>query len=244
MKLRHLLLLAAAALVAGVLLPSCSVKPDVTLNTDGSGEALVRVTVQRFFADYLQDLAEFAGSGTRPAGVFDEKAIRDAFAQRPGVEVRSIRILKPEELELRLAFRSIDDLVRGEGQLTDTGIVTFRNDAGTRTLKLHLDQTNFAKISALLPSSDGSTETILSVFGPQQGVTITEAEYLEAMEFTLGEEGPPAIKASSIDVNVTVNGKLVSQKGGTVKGNTVSFRIPLLQFLMLNQPLDYEIVFK
>jgi hypothetical protein len=29
-----------------------------------------------------------------------------------------------------------------------------------------------------------------------------------------------------------------------VKGNTVTFQIPLLKLLILNEPLDYEIVFK
>lgn len=244
MKLRLLLVSAVTPLLVSFLI-SCSISPDVTLNADGSGEAVVRVTVRKFFAEYLLDLAAFSGTAKpRDAGMFDEKEIRAAFEGRPGVTVKSIRIPKPEELELRLAFRSIDDLVRGQKELADTGIVTFRNDGGTRTLRLHLDQKNFARLSGLLPSSDGSTEMILSVFGPQEGVAITEAEYLEAMEFTLGEEGPKAIKASSMDVTVTVNGKLVSQKGGTAKGSTVTFRIPLLKVLMLDQPLDYEIVFK
>ncbi len=243
--MKHRLPVAAALAFLALLLLSCSVRPEVTLNADGSGEAVVRVTVQKFLAEYLLDLAEFAGAAkSRDAGMFDEKEIRAAFEGKPGVTVKGVRIPKPEELELRLAFRSIDDLVRGQKELADTGIVTFRNDGGTRTLRLHLDQKNFAKISSLLPSSDGSTETILSVFGPQQGVAITEAEYLEAMEFTLGEQGPKAIEDSSVDVTVTVNGKLVSQKGGTAKGSVVTFRIPLLKLLMLNEPLDYEIVFK
>ena len=241
MKPRHLLVLAALPFL---VLLACSVRQDVTLNPDGSGEAAVHVTVQKFFSDYLLDLAEFSGKGGRAGGVFDEKAIRTAFEQRPGVTIKAIRIPKPEELEIQLAFRSIDDLVRGQKELTDTGIVTFKNDGGTRTLRLHLDQKNFARISAFLPSSDGSTETILGVFGPQPGVTITEAEYLETMQFTLGDEGPKAIQASFIDIAVAVNGKLVSQKGGTVKGNTVTFRMPLLKILVLNEALDYEIVFK
>lgn len=239
-------LLACASLAACLFsLLSCSIRPDVTLNPDGSGEALVRVSVQKFFSEYLRDLAEFSGAA-RPAGVgvFDEKEIREAFAKRPGVTVKSVRVPKPEELEIALAFRSIDDLVRGEKELAETGVVTFRNDGGTRTLRLHLDQKNFAKLAALAPSEDGSTETLLSVFGPQEGVEITEEEYLEAMAFTLGEQGPKAIKDSFVEVNVTVRGTLVSQKGGAAKGNTVTFRIPLLELLLLDTPVDWEIVFK
>jgi hypothetical protein len=242
--MNHRFLIALAALPL-LLLSSCASRQEISLNPDGSGEAVVHVTVQKFFSDYLMDLSEFSGS-TRPrsAGMFDDKGIRAALEKRPGVVVKAIKVVSPLELELNLAFKNIDDLVRGQKELTDTGIVTFRNDAGTRTLRFHLDQKNFAKIAALVPSSDGSTETILGVFGPQQGVTVTEAEYLETMAFTLGDPGPQGIKDSSITAAVTVNGKLVSQKGGTVKGNTVTFQIPLLKLLILNEPLDYEIVFK
>lgn len=242
MNPRHLGLLVALALLA--LLTGCTMRQEISLNVDGSGEANVRVVVQKFFSEYLLDLAEFGGS-TRPrtAGVFDEKEIRAAFQARRGVTVKELRIVSPQELQMKLGFASIDDLVRGEADLTSSGIVTFRNVAGTRTLKLHLDRANFSKISGLLPSSDGSSETILSVFGPQQGMTLTESEYLETMEFTLGADGPKGLKESFIEVAVTVNGKLVSQKGGTVRNNTVTFRIPLLSVLLLNQPLDYEIVF-
>jgi hypothetical protein len=235
----------ALVVVCIASLLSCSVRQDIALNPDGSGEAVVHVALQEFFAQYLLDLAQFTGTVKSPeAGVFDEKDARAAFEARPGVTVKEIKIPRPEELQIRLGFKSIDELARGQKELTETGIVSFRNDGGTRTLKLHLDQKNFAKLSSLLPSSDGSSETILSVFGPQEGVSVTEAEYLETMEFTLGEEGPAALTASFIDLAVAVNGTLVSQKGGTTKGNTVSFRIPLLKVLILNEPLDYEIVFK
>jgi hypothetical protein len=239
---RHVLL---AALLGLGILGACSIRQEIALNPDGSGEAWVRVVLQGFFADYLKDLAEFAGTARGPGtAIFDEIEIRSAFEKRRGVTIKELRIAKPEELQLRLAFTSIDDLVRGEADLSSSGIVTFRNVDGTRTLRLHLDRANYGKLSSLLPSSDGSTDTILSVFGPQEGLAITEAEYLETMEFTLGAEGPKALRESFIEVAVTVNGRLVSQKGGTVRNNTVTFRIPILKVLLLNEPLDYEIVFR
>jgi len=235
----------ALSVMAGALLVSCAMRQDISLNPDGSGEATVRITLQKFFSDYLLDLAEFAGGAkSRGSSVFVEKDIRAAFERRSGVTVKEVTVPGPQELRIRLGFSSLDALVRGEQKLAESGIVTFRNDGGQRTLRLHLDRKNYAAIASIMPSEDGSTETIMSVFGPQEGVSVTEAEYLETMEFTLGEEGPEALKKSAVEIAVTVNGTLVSQKGGTVKGNTVTFRIPLLKVLMLDEPLDYEVVFR
>jgi len=63
------------------------------------------------------------------------------------------------------------------------------------------------------------------------------------MVYVLGDSGPAALKASAIDIEVTVDGKVLGQTGGVQKGNTVDFHIPLVQLLLLPKPLDYSITF-
>ena len=65
------------------------------------------------------------------------------------------------------------------------------------------------------------------------------------IEFAFGEEGVTGLKASSVELLVTVEGDLVSQKGGKqLDDNKVLFTIPLIDFLLLQKPLDYSITFK
>jgi hypothetical protein len=67
---------------------------------------------------------------------------------------------------------------------------------------------------------------------------------MEMIEFMLGDEGPPGLNASFIELEVIVKGKILSQSGGQMAGNSVLFRIPLIRVLLLDQPLDYSIVFR
>ena len=60
----------------------------------------------------------------------------------------------------------------------------------------------------------------------------------------MGEDGPDAVLSSFINIKVKVNGKLVSQKGGTIKDGIVWFEIPLLRVCLLNDALDFEIAYK
>jgi hypothetical protein len=79
---------------------------------------------------------------------------------------------------------------------------------------------------------------------PQEGDDMTESEYLEMIELALGEEGAKKLKTSTIETRVAVKGTLVSQKGGSVSGGAVTYRIPLLRVLLLDKPLDYSILFR
>jgi hypothetical protein len=45
-------------------------------------------------------------------------------------------------------------------------------------------------------------------------------------------------------LTIDPEGDIISQVGGTVSGGAVTFRIPLLRLLVLDEPLDYSLTFK
>ena len=53
-----------------------------------------------------------------------------------------------------------------------------------------------------------------------------------------------AIKESVLEATVTVPGSVESQSGGKLDGSTVSFSIPLIRVLLLEEPLDYSIIYR
>ncbi len=216
---RSAIVLMAAVLC--VLIPSCTVRQQVTLHADGSGTAVVEVRMREFFASYLLDLAEFTGTEVnRELGVFDPDEIRAAVEGKDGVEVLSIERVSAFELRMEIGFDSVADLVASEELLTETGILTLTSSGDSTQFRAHFDKTNYLQISALFPMVD---QTLLQMFGPQEGISIAEDEYLEMMSFALGEEGPPAIKESLLETVVTVPGTVVSQSGGATVGSTVTF---------------------
>jgi hypothetical protein len=231
----------AAALV--LLLASCSMSNTVVVKTDGSGTLAVRLEISKMFRDYLVSMAEVSGQAEMAKGgqLFDLKEIRKGFEAKPGLTVKRLASPKPETLEVDLAFRSIQEIFAADASLKSAGVVSFTQSNGTRTIKVHLDRANYKQVSALFP---GMSNPLFEGMGPQETDTITEAEYLDMIKFSLGEEGPALVKSSFIDVAIRPEGEIVTQAGGTVSNGTVLFRIPLLRLLVLDKPLDYAVTFR
>jgi hypothetical protein len=80
--------------------------------------------------------------------------------------------------------------------------------------------------------------------GPQPEENVTEEEYLQMIEFSLGEEGPALLRKSFINIVIKPESGVVSQTGGTLSGGAVTFKIPLLSLLLLDKPLDYSITYR
>jgi hypothetical protein len=239
---RKIPLLGGAAVVLLAVL-SCSMSNTIVVKSDGSGTVAVRLEVSKLFREYLSSMAEVAGQAdaAKKDQLFDLKEIRKGFEDRPGITVKRLASPKPEILEADLGFRSIQEIFASEAALKGASIVSFTQANGTRTLKLHLDRTNYAQVAKILP---GMSNPLFEGMGPQESDTITEEEYLEMITFSLGEEGPALLKKSFIDVTIRPEGELVSQVGGTAANGGVLFRIPLLRLLVLDKPLDYSVTFK
>lgn len=232
----------AAAAAAVLLLSSCSIRQDLRLEASGAGSVTMRISLQKLFVDYVADLSEL--SGQQATGqVFDLEAIKKGFAERGVVELKRIASPTPDTLEMDLSFRSIEQVFTGPQKLPGPPIVTFTKEAEGQTLRFHLDRSNFTQVTEFLPFLKNP---LFEGLGPQQGDDTTEAEYLELIDLALGTGGAAALKASVIETRVTVAGKLVRQAGGTVgaNGSTVTFKLPLIRVLLLDQPLDYSLTFK
>ena len=108
-------------------------------------------------------------------------------------------------------------------------------------MKLHLDRTNYTQLAALFPLLKDPT---FSSFMPQVNDTITDEDYLQMVQFSIGDDGPSLLKKSFITLTIDPEGDIISQVGGTLSGGAVTFRIPLLRMLVLDKPLDYSVTFK
>ena len=244
MTIRSRFRLIAPAL-AGLLLLSCAIRQEAYLGRDGSGSVKFRVQLQPFFMDYIRDMAEVAGDeagGLPKDGIFDLARIRRDLEERPGVKVTRLASPKPELLEGELTFRDVEAVFRSEQQLTQAGVITFTRKGAVRTLQLHLERRNFAQVAAVTPLM---RNPVFESLGPQENEGVSEQDYLDMMQFAMGDPAPKGIRESAIELRVTVQGKVVSATGGQVqKDGSVLFRIPLIRVLLLDRPLDYALSFE
>lgn len=230
-----------AAGLLTVLIFGCSATQQVSLEPGGSGTAVVSIRLQKIFTDYLRDLAEVGGQAVKDKErIFNVEEIRKSFAQREGVEVRRVESPSKERLELELGFRSLQDLFAGDPKLESAGILTLARNGEQTVLKIHLDRSNFPRLLELAPFLNNP---LFEGLGPQENDNTTEQEYFELIDLAFGEGGAAALRASSIDTEVRIKGRLIAQTGGTPVSGGVLFRIPLVRVLLLDKPLDYSLTY-
>jgi hypothetical protein len=222
----------AILLIFGALVTACTAKPAVDVKGDGSGTATVRLEVKKLFADYF--------TADEGAVVFDTGRIKKGMEKRPGFAVRRVASPTPESLEMELAFDDIRSLFSDKSPPENDGIISVTQKDGKTTIALHLEKSSAKKVGGLF--SDVSNPAFKEM-SPREQRTRTEKEYLEAIEFAVGKEGPPLMKSSYLELTVRPDGALVSQVGGAIVNGAVVFRVPLLRMLMLEKPLDYSITF-
>jgi len=240
---KHVLFFIAVLSVTSLFLSTCAIKQKATVEVDGSGAASFRIELEAFYLDALLDMASLEEGSTIAAEgrIFDTKRIAEAIDNKQSLQLVAIDSPEPRVLEGSVVFRDVEEVFKNQTELSSAGVISFDRRGGTNTITVHIDRENFNDIFEFLALRNNP---LFETFGPEQNEHTTEEEYMEMVEFMLGEDGPPSLIASFIEVEVNVKGKILSQTGGQVKGSGVLFRIPLIRVLLLDQPLDYSIVFR
>ncbi|MGA2974157.1 MAG: hypothetical protein ABSF77_02480 [Spirochaetia bacterium] len=232
-----------AVLFSLFIIVSCTMNQTIAIKNDGSGTLVMHAEVSKLLHDYIASLAEVSGKTDVMKGgkVFDAASIRKDFESRPGITVKKAVTPTPDSLDLELAFTSLQDVFARDAKLKSTGAFVYSESGGVKSVKLHLDRTNYTQLSSLFPLLN---DPVFAELGPQVNDTITDDEYLEMIRFSIGDDGPGLLKKSFITLTIDPEGEIVSQSGGTISGGAVAFRIPLLRLLVLDKPLDYLVTFK
>lgn len=230
-------------LALALLTAACTVNQTIVVKSDGSGTATLHAEVSKLLGDYVSSLSEVSGRTSQAAGapVFDAAAIRKDFAAKPGITVQKVLTPTPLSLDLELGFTSLKDVFTRDAALKSSGVLTYAESGGKKTITIHLDKSNYPQLAALFPMLKDPT---LASLGPQVDDTTTEAEYLDMVSFSIGNDGPGLLKKSFITLTIAPQGDILSQTGGTLSGRTVVFRIPLLRVMVLDKPLDYSVSYK
>jgi len=156
-----------------LILSTCTIKQEVELEKDGSGRVNFQIEIERFFLDYLLDMAELTGElelSEQPT-IFDIEKIRTGLNQKPGVTVTRLVSPIPEVVEGSFTFRNIEEVVNNEALLTKAEVMGFNRVDNVKNLKLHLDRGNFEHIYSLFPIL---ANPVVESFGPLENEGTSE----------------------------------------------------------------------
>ncbi|MDY0243764.1 MAG: hypothetical protein RBQ89_02995, partial [Sphaerochaeta sp.] len=128
-------------------------------------------------------------------------------------------------------MRLVTDLGAGENQSL--------LDINGNSMTFFLSMDNYEQLVPVIPFlADENFEA----FGPVYNQGLNEADYLEMISFMLGEEGPPAIERSVITLRVNTPKEITSfSNGRKVSASVYEFSFPLIDFLLLAEPITFTV---
>lgn len=227
-------------ITATFFLSSCSVKNEINLSIDGSGTASTDTMLDEALVFYIQSLAELTGDDAG-GDLFKVNEIKIEMEKNPGISVKSIKNYDDKRITAEISFDNIEQLIAETEKTLNKQIITFNEYGAEKEIGIYIDIDNFNDIAPLFPIVE---EPLFMTFGPLENQGLSENDYLEMMEYALGDGGGEMIRKSVITTTINVDGTLISQKGGTAKGNSVTFETPLIRILLLDEPIEYTIRFK
>ncbi len=230
------------AILVLLLLFSCSMKQEIYLEKDGSGTADVEISLRHFVLTTITDLAEVSPD-VDPDELLDPDKIAESMMKNPEItNVSAARPLK-NKLNMSFDFGSIDRLFnQTENDVQNSGLFLIENLGDETKLTFRINKDTYKGFSKVIPNIDDPT---MAALAPDPDIDISEAEYLDMIEFFFGDDGPEGVMDSMLDLIINVNGTIINQTGGTrLNDSKVEFNIPLIRILLLDQELVYSITYK
>lgn len=226
-------------LVSALLLCGCAVTEQLAIAPGGNGKSDISLSVEPFFVDVLNDFEEFSDE-KNPESVMD-KAVSDMEKSLKGGDgMTGVSFSKIGERAYKgvFSFKSVSSLLSDLGAEKNQTLLTVKGN----TLTFHLDLDNYPQLTKVIPFlADKNFEP----FGPTYNQGISEADYLDMISFMLGEEGPNAISDSRIVLNLETPGPITAFSGGKKTAEkSYQFSFPLIDFLLLEKPIEFSVSWK
>lgn len=217
----------------------CVMQQGISMTRTGSGWATTDLYVYDFFLTVLEDFEPF--SPEKRTQSFMDASIDDFVTQlhqtASASDISSMKIGENGYF-IDFTFTSLEALLRDLNRREPQSIVWVTQTGADTTLSIYLDIDNYPQLARMIPFlSDPNFET----FGPLYNEGMSEEEYLDMISYILGEDGPQSIKDSVISLRLTTPGVIKTQRNGVKESpNSVRFDIPLIDFLLLAEPIEFS----
>ena len=226
------------AILLIILLSSCTVTEEITLDNSTVGKIKSDIKVEDFFVTVLEDFSEFLPPSNE---TILDGGIKDFTSQLGSSKYTTFaNSVETEENHylIEISFSDLTALVTELSGGQKQSILTIKD----KSLNFFVDINNYVELKTIVPFlADPNFE----VFLPEYNIGYTEEEYLEMIVFLLGEEAPEKILSSNIKVRVQLPTAVTTLTNcKKVNTNTIEYEFRLIDFLLLSKPLSFSVSFK
>ncbi len=224
---------------------SCTLKQTLNINKEAAGDISFELTLAPFFLEVADQLSElFPGDNEIPdnsQGLFEIEKIREDFSKNNGSSIKKLENPSSNILQGTLLFDDIRTALNGSGSNNILEIFSFTTKNNINTVSVEI---NYETVEQFLMANPSMNSPLMESFGPLANRGLNKEDYLDMMQFALGDESRVGIRESYLIMDINVDGKIISQSGGTkVDQDTVRFKIPLLRILLLDEPESFSVSF-
>jgi hypothetical protein len=239
-----------ALLALSLFAASCTARINGSLREDGQADLQIYAALEPRMTALIGGLAAATGALQPGAPILDGPSIADSMAKAPGVASASLKNTTPTAIEGQVKIARIGDFLapglaasaaqakKGPGFITFEQNVPARTGGGHCTINLSLD--SGPEILALISPELGDYLSVL--MAPlATGESLTKTEYLTLLASIYGKGIADEISKAFFRAEIEFPGPVRSVTGGTFSGKKAEFEIPLLDILVLEKPLSYEV---
>jgi hypothetical protein len=235
------------------LAAACSGRIDGRLRRDGQAELSLEIALEPRMGAMLRSLSSLGNPARSPAApgasagapVINGPAIARSMAAAPGILSVDLANTSPTAIAGTVRSSRVDQFLALQGAPDRKRFVTLESDieTGYSRLFIALDRETAPLLLAMI--SPDIRDYLSALFAPAAtGDFLSKAEYLELVEDIYGRALSDEIAAAKIAVTIGFPGAISSVKGGTYSGASARFDIALADILVLETPLEYEVVWR
>jgi hypothetical protein len=228
-----------------VLFASCSAQLTGQLAQDASGTVQLQAGLEPNMTALIRSLGSLNAGGTvnTQSGqpLLDAAAVNKSLGAAPGVKASSLRNTGRDRIDGTVTVSKIDDLLAAG----DRRFIRYEAPAGGAPgrLTIHLDRGLGPRILSYISPEAG--DYLSALMAPvATGEALSKKEYLELVASIYGKNIADEIAASTIRAAISFPGQIQSVRGGGFSGREARFETPLADLLVLENPLDYEVVWR
>ena len=226
-------------LSAIVFLSSCTVSQALETQSALSGTAETKLEVDQFFLDLLEDFSDFESKSGY--SIMDEAMLNLTDRINSSSSSSSVKLLtdgNSRKYVISFDYSSLEKLVYDLNGGKDNTLLSLEKNK----VALNLTYDNYDELESVIPFlSDPNFE----VYGPRYSNGMTEEEYKDMISFLLGEEGVEALEKSFVSIDIRTPGDITGTKGAMKIGSRRAvFSFPIIDFLLLNEPLTFSVEWK
>jgi hypothetical protein len=236
-------------LVSLPALSGCSTQIRGALREGGAADLNIRTSLEPQISVFIRNLSRFAGQQAgSEAPVLDGPLIGRSMAGAPGIGRVSFSNTASSAIEGTIAVFRIDEFLTVSGGRSWNFITLEESKPGGSPSGRLTVNLNFESAVEILPLLSEEIQNYLSaILAPVAlGEKQSKADYLADVASFLGREQGPKIAAeiaaSRIALSIDLPAPVAAVRGGTFSGTRAQFSIPLVDLLVMEAPLSYEVL--